>query len=139
MDGPAQPRGRGFRINGASSRPHSRNKHWVAGQDNSGHSSDGERWERGGGHRRGRGRGRGSGRSTPQQQNVSSTHLAVPVAQDEVMSGTDDEGGFSDVQSVNGAEDDGIEVAEPDDNEPQTEEERAKFYQEVRLKSHLQT
>lgn len=130
MDGPLQSRGRGFKINGASSRPTSRNKQWVNGQDNSGHSSDGERWERGGVHRRGRGRGRGgSGRATPLFPNQ---HLTVPNVHEDVLSGTDDDGAQSDTHSANGMEDNEPTAVEHDDKELETPEEREKFYQEVR-------
>lgn len=131
MDGPLPHRGRGFKINGVSSRPHSRNKQWINGQDSSGHSSDAERWERGGGHRRGRGRGRGSGRTAPLFQNQ---HLTVPNGHDGALNGTDDEGGQSDAHSANGVEDDEPTAADPDpdDREFETPEEREKFYQEVR-------
>lgn len=127
MDGPHQPRGRGFKINGASSRPHSRNKQWINGLDNSGHGSDSERWERGG-PRRGRGRGRGSARSTPQPHQLSQ-HLTVPGAQEDTLSGTEDEGQDD---AYSGMEDDEVEVVDLDEKDPETPEERERFYQEVR-------
>lgn len=130
MDGPLQPRGRGFKTNGTSSRPLSRNKHWINGQDHSGYSSDG--WERGGGHRgRGRGRGRGgSGRGTPVFGNQ---HLTVPNVHGDTMSGAEDEGTQSDAHSANGMEEEEEpEVVEIEERELETPEEREKFYQEVR-------
>ena len=68
---------------------------------------------------------------------MTSTHLSVAATPDEGLSGTEDESGHSDVQSVNGADDD--EVVEPEDKEPETEEERAKFYQEVRIQQYCET
>lgn len=95
---------------------HSKNKKWVSGQEENGHAGDGERWERGTHRRRGRGRG-----GLPQH----GAYLTVPTDLiDEGTSATEDEGASGD----SGHEDDG-EQAQP---EPETPEEREKFYQEVR-------
>ncbi|KAI0707481.1 SAC3/GANP/Nin1/mts3/eIF-3 p25 family-domain-containing protein [Cerioporus squamosus] len=108
-------------IHGAASdkprRPlQSKNKKWTAGQgdSNSGHVSDGERWERGGHRRRGWGRG-GHGHH--------GTHLTVPAdVHDEMTSATEDEGASGD----SAHEDDGDQP-----REPETAEEREKFFQEL--------
>lgn len=94
---------------------HSKNKKWVSGQEENGHAGDGERWERGTHRRRGRGRG-----GLPQH----GAYLTVPTDLiDEGTSATEDEGASGD----SGHEDDG-EQAQP---EPETPEEREKFYQEL--------
>lgn len=120
-------RGRGFKINGASQRPGSRNKQWLApGQE--GHHTNGndsERWERGGGPRRGVGRGRGRGRGTGTVSDRSTPHLTVPVLREEPTSGTEEEG-MTDVEDMENEED------EVDERQLETPEEREKFYQEVR-------
>lgn len=95
---------------------HSKNKKWVSGQEENGQAGDGERWERGTHRRRGRGRGGLS---------QHGAYLTVPTDLiDEGTSATEDEGASGD----SGHEDDG-EQAQP---EPETPEEREKFYQEVR-------
>ncbi|KAI8969536.1 SAC3/GANP/Nin1/mts3/eIF-3 p25 family-domain-containing protein [Trametes punicea] len=104
-----------MRIQGAANgrRSHSRNKKWVAGQEEakSGHCSDSERWERGG-HRRRGGRGR-------VHDHLSMSHDmhedGAGATEDELISG----------ESVHGEE--------HDDGEPELEtpEERERFYQEL--------
>ena len=128
MDAPTYPRGRGLKINGAARGGH-KNKQWIAGQgtitshsrEASVHGSDGERWERGGGPRRGRGKGRGSARGSP--------HLTLTVQHEEATSGTEDEG--QDATDVEGGEEEDMN-AELEDKDPETPEDREKFYQEVR-------
>ena len=124
METGTQFRGRGLKLRGAAAaaasgrKPQSRNKQWVAPQLQNGHSSDSERWERGG-HRRGRGDG---GRPSSRRQN---NFLAVTDVQDEGGSGTEDESNATAT----------IEVDEPDEPELRTAEEREQFYQEVSLVS----
>lgn len=132
MDTGTSTRGRGARINGTSRGGH-KNKQWIApghgasasqSREGSAHASDGERWERGGGPHRGRGRGRGSARP--------SSNLTLTVRQpEEVFSGTEDEEESQDVSDVEYMEGDetGQEIEEAD---PETPEERERFYQEVR-------
>lgn len=111
-----ETRGRG-RGSGTSWKPHSKNRQWVAGQDSgSGHGGDGERWERGG-HRRGRGRGRG------QFTGNHSSHLPTPQSHDDGFSGTEDEEQDTMDEAV------GAPAVE---REPDTQEDREKFFQEVR-------
>ena len=105
-------RGRGL---GAPRKPHSKNRQWVAGHENGGGpSSDSDRWERGG-HRRGRGRGRGY-HSHP-------THLSVSEHHDDGLSGTEDE--------EQDTMDEGVEDVVVD-KEPESQEDRDKFFKEVR-------
>lgn len=112
---------------------HSRN-HWVTGDsgqrngvnhDASYHHSDGERWERGG-HRGGRARGTSRGASKGGRGMFSNVSLRLNGAprhgaatsdnvQDEAM-------GSNEVEEVEGPEEPVLE----------TQEERDKFYQEVR-------
>ena len=97
----------------------SKNKKWTAGQAElrTAHTSDGDRWERGGHRRRGRGRG---------AHGHHGTHLTVPTdVHDDMTSATEDEG----VSGDSGHEDDGGNLQA----EPETAEERERFYQEVRL------
>ena len=70
---------------------------------------------------------------------MSTAHLTAPAVHEEGLSGTEDEGGHSDVQSADGADDDDIEVADSNDREPETMEERERFYQEVRNSRCCQT
>ncbi|KZT66323.1 hypothetical protein DAEQUDRAFT_813670 [Daedalea quercina L-15889] len=113
-------RGRGLRIHGAGGRTQSKNRKWVAGQDNasSGHTSDSERRER-----RGHGRkrhGHGGGTSSP--------FLGVPDSHqlDDGASGTEDD------HSMDG---DIAEEAADDDTDyppdPETPQERERFWQEL--------
>ncbi len=130
MDGQVHSRGRGLKINGsARGAGHSKNRQWIAGQGTVGpreglvgHNSDGERWERGNGHRRGRGRGRGSV--------WPSSHLSTPGVHGEATSGTEEESqdGMEDVSRM----DDEESEAEVEEKGLDTPEEREKYYQEVR-------
>ena len=106
-------RGRG-RGQGAPRKLHSKNRQWVSGQEN-GHGSDAERWERGGGHRRGRGRGRGN--------HTHSSHLSVSQSHEDGFSGTEDE----DQEGM----DEGVDVT-VDDGQIESQEDPEKFYKEVR-------
>lgn len=104
-------------------RPHSRNKQWVAdvgGVKNA--APEGERWERGG--PRG-GRGRGPSRSGPRFPNASLRVHRPLNGHEGTTSGEDHEG-----ESEGNEEDASYEVEE---QEPETPEEREKFYQEVRV------
>lgn len=111
-------RGRGLKINGASQRPLSRNKQWIASGQEGSQLMAGNA-ERGGGPRRGTGRGlglaNGSGHSTP--------HLTVPTLHHEAASGAEDEG-------MTDMEDAEVEP-EVEEKDPDTPEERERFYQEV--------
>lgn len=123
MEGQPGVRGRGFKVNGASQRPHSRNKQWVALGYEGSHGSEGERWERGGGPWRGIGRGRGRGRGITPEIPHSASHPAVLAVNDDAASGMEDEA-MTDVEDVEAE----VEVEEKD---PETPEERERFYQEV--------
>lgn len=127
-------RGRGLKINGAARGSHSKNKQWIAGQgtitphsrEGSTHHNDSERWERGGGIRRGRGRGRGSVQP--------SLHLSASVSHEEATSGAEDDG--QDGVEADGMEDEGMADDTEDDTEDkglENPEDREKFYQEVRV------
>ena len=97
-----------------------KNKKWVAGQNDTRNArgADGERWERGG-HRRRGGHGRGHGAH-------HDTHLTVPSdAHEGDASATDDDG----MSNASGMEE---ETAQPV-AEPESQEDRERFYQEVRV------
>ncbi|KAL6310278.1 SAC3/GANP/Nin1/mts3/eIF-3 p25 family-domain-containing protein [Sparassis latifolia] len=119
MDASSHPRTRGLRINGASggSRSQSKNRKWVAGEPSGSgsHSSNGERWERGG-HRKARGASRGNrpGRTpTPPSANTAIHEDAADITDDD-RSGEDE-----------------LDDEEHRTHEPQTLEERERFYQEL--------
>ncbi|CAL1701855.1 unnamed protein product [Somion occarium] len=121
MEAP-QTRGRGLKVNGATPRPHPRNKQWIAGQDNTGHGSDGERWERGGTLRRGRGRGRGSTHVSPRL-----VATALPT-DDDVASGTDGEA-YEDMETLQA---DNVVMKDETQNEaPDDPQARERFWQEL--------
>ncbi|KAG6330558.1 hypothetical protein ID866_8530 [Astraeus odoratus] len=127
---PATPRthrGRGLTTHhdggGPSKKPLHRNRHWVAdgvasrnGTSTPHLGSDGEKWERGG-HRAGRGRGRGTrGRSA----NVTATFRRNVVDGGSVVS----EGEQSEME-------DETEVEEAYPQDPESPEDREKFWQEL--------
>lgn len=149
MDYPllSQPRGRGFRTSTTLTRGHSKNKQWIApGQDTRGNlggasvassgeaggtsGNDATRWERGGGPRRGGGRARGRGLARGQYSNISGR----PNQQEQHLTASNaSEGpGFESVSDVEEVAH--IEPPDTVDDEPvlETQEERDKFYQEVR-------
>lgn len=134
MDTSPYPRGRGGKTNGHShGGPRFKNKQWIAGQSTSSRPksressippTDGARWERGGGPKRGRGRGRGSSRT--------STPPAAPAFHQEVTYHTDEDEGHDaryPEEEVDGTEEDA--VSENEYNDPDTPEERERLYQEV--------
>lgn len=133
MEGAVNTRGRGFRPNGTS-RPPSKNRQWIAPGQEGPHASgsDSEKWERGGGPRRGGGRGRGRGRGIPPISSLPSSHLAVIPSREEPTNDTDDEG-MTDVEDLES----NVQEAEEAESEAQTPEEREKFYQEVCSVSRL--
>lgn len=130
--------GRGHDVHGRG-RPHSRNKTWVANsagssQDTPGHA-DGGRWERGG-HRAGPGRGIDRPRSFPNASLVvkhpPQVFGGLPNGDEEVYEEHEEEGDYHE-------EDEGMEEEDEDElheeiDEPtlESQEEREKFYQEVR-------
>lgn len=139
------PRIRGAALNvpTGSRRSHSRNRQWTApdassrsGQSTTSHA-DGERWERGGGRGgpRGRGRGRG-GRKFPNQtlrnNVVPQPKEVVPTQEHDAHTDVEEE--MEDVQDD--TNDDfyatDFEFPEIDEPELETQEERERFYQEVR-------
>lgn len=127
MEGPPSlVRGRGLKINGSSHRPPSRNKQWVAsGQEGiNANGNDTDRWQRGGGPRRATAGGRGRARGLAHVFARSTPQLSVPLLHDEAASGTEDEG-MTEVEDVEGE-------PEVEEKEPETSEERERFYQEVR-------
>ncbi|RDB21797.1 SAC3 family protein 1 [Hypsizygus marmoreus] len=115
-----------------TTRPHSRNKHWVAGESgkrSSGgnpHHSDGERWERGG-HRGGHGI---RGISRGGRVKFPNASLRVPRPNHAESNATNDEHMDDAVQDHT---DDEAILDEPALEEPafETPEEREKFYQEL--------
>jgi len=117
---------------GGGRRPHSRNKQWVAIESDapSGRRTpshvDGERWERGG-HRGGRGT-RGIVRGGLHQFPNASLRIAHSLPNSSAAT-TDDE----DNRGGEGGEDE--ENYELEDQDPDTPEEREKFYQEVSVEA----
>ncbi|PCH34599.1 hypothetical protein WOLCODRAFT_106254, partial [Wolfiporia cocos MD-104 SS10] len=116
-------RGRGARIRGASGRTTSKNKKWVAGQDglNGAHGSDAPRWERGG-HWRRSGSNRSSAVSSPQLSASESNDL------DDAMSGTEDDHSGDEDTAV---EDDAQLETDMDVPDPDTPQDRERFWQEL--------
>ena len=127
MENQLHIRGRGHKTNGTSrGGAHYKNKHWVAGQGSKSRETtagpaDGERWERGGGPKRGRGRGRGSARSSPRPP--------APAHQEEATSSASSEGQDAMEADLSDAALD-VEVG---DREAETPEERERIYHEVSL------
>lgn len=131
---PIQTRRNGPHDISASGRPsYSRNNHWVAGDSgqrttsvNPSYHSDGERWERGG-HRGGRGvRGTSRGGSRGGRGRFSNVSLRVNGASRQ-GSATPDNHQENAMES-----NESLEAPEPEEPELETQEERDKFYQEVR-------
>lgn len=133
MEGVPSSRGRGIKPPGATQRPTSRNKQWIApGRERNG--GDGERWERGGGPRRGgasRGRGRGlSSRGSGLSFSRPILQVGVPTPQGHGANGAEDEAMTDGEGSVQ-------EEEAQEEKEAETQEERDRFYQEVRIVSGL--
>ncbi|KAI0344374.1 hypothetical protein BDW22DRAFT_1355768 [Trametopsis cervina] len=127
MEGVPSSRGRGIKPAGATQRPTSRNKQWIApGRERNG--GDGERWERGGGPWRGgasRGRGRGlSSRGSGLSFSRPILQVGVPTPQGHGANGAEDEAMTDGEGSVQGEE-------AQEEKEAETQEDRDRFYQEL--------
>ncbi|KAG0696325.1 SAC3/GANP/Nin1/mts3/eIF-3 p25 family-domain-containing protein [Suillus ampliporus] len=108
---------------GAGRRAHHKNKQWVADGATSRGSTphggaDTERWERGG-HRGGRGRGRGS------RGNFPNTNLTFR------QGGALDAGSAAASEGDNSEMEDATDVDEVENHEPETLEERERFWKEL--------
>ena len=116
-------RGRGLRVHGAGGRSQSKNRKWVASQENmnSGQSSDNERRDHSGHGRKRHGHGRG-GHHAP-----SNTFLGVADAHqaEDGASGTEDDHSMDE----DAVEEVGDDIEYPPD--PETPQERERFWQEV--------